>query len=246
MLIAIKRLCRNLGQWFILPGCSICGQFSPGFLVCLECTKKLEGERLEFSDDSGFCNVPALGTVPVFSLYRTSSFSKKVMHQIKYSGKIRLMASLFGNCGIIPRFSGWTILPVPLHPSRKRERGFNQAKLLADLIAFHCGGVVCDDWLCRKTATTSQTNKDKGDRFLNMNSVFCLTERGREALIGFRGKILLVDDVITTGATLGACVQAIMTYSKNTGSKRPISFFTLLKTDIAGKESDFFLESMKW
>lgn len=246
MLNPIKRLFRFLGQWFVLPGCSICGQFSPDFLICLECTKRLEGARLEFSNDSGFCNLPSLGTVPVFSLFRTSSFSKKVMHEIKYSGKIRLMRALFGHCALLPGFSGWAIVPVPLHSSRKRERGFNQAKLLADLIAVNCGGVVRNDWLCRKTATTSQTRKGKGARFLNMNSVFGLTSRGNKDLAGFQGKILLVDDVITTGATLGACAQTIMISANASGKTVPISFFTLLKTDLDANESDFCLESMQW
>ena len=201
MIHAARSCLISIKNWLILPSCSICGQFSPEYLLCPECLKKLDDDRLEFSDDSGVCNLPGLGAVPVLSLFCTSSFSKKLIHQIKYSGKTRLIDALVNQSGVLPDLAGWTLVPVPLHPCRKRERGFNQAALIAGCIAKNCGGIVRNDWLERSIATNSQTGKDKTGRFKNMNNVFRLSAKARSEMPGFRGKILIVDDINDSGAT---------------------------------------------
>jgi len=246
MIHAARSCLISIKNWLILPSCSICGQFSPEYLLCPECLKKLDDDRLEFSDDSGVCNLPGLGAVPVLSLFCTSSFSKKLIHQIKYSGKTRLIDALVNQSGVLPDLAGWTLVPVPLHPCRKRERGFNQAALIAGCIAKNCGGIVRNDWLERSIATNSQTGKDKTGRFKNMNNVFRLSAKARSEMPGFRGKILIVDDVITTGATLGACAEVILKTRRGGEHTFVISFFSLLKTDVFGNQDDFWIESQRW
>jgi ComF family protein len=133
---------------------------------------------------------------------------RSIVHSLKYEGR----RSLAGPLAALMRTHGGDILgdaactiPVPLHPSRRRERGFNQA---ADL-ARHLGlGVV--PALQRVRATTTQTGLPAAQRHRNVRDAFSATSAARE----IRGEVVvLVDDVCTTGATLEACAREL----KNAG-----------------------------
>jgi ComF family protein len=96
------------------------------------------------------------------------------------------------------------LVPVPLHPRRLRERGFNQALLLARHAA--AGQVaVRDDLLARIRATPHQVGLDAEQRRANVHGAFAVPS-GRD-LIGMN--LVLVDDVLTTGSTLGNCAEAL-------------------------------------
>nr|WP_255485080.1 phosphoribosyltransferase family protein [Mucilaginibacter sp. X5P1] len=93
------------------------------------------------------------------------------------------------------------IIPVPLHKSRLKERGYNQSTCFAEGLAQKLNAVVQTDNLVRLKATETQTHKSRFLRFENMQEVF--TINNPESLKNKH--ILLVDDVVTTGATLEAC-----------------------------------------
>ena len=95
------------------------------------------------------------------------------------------------------------IVPVPLHPSRRHERGFNQAELLARPLAPLCGAVLKQDILVRTKNTRQQSKLKIGKRAENLLSAFSAATD----LTGMH--ILLVDDVVTTGSTLCACAEAL-------------------------------------
>ena len=98
------------------------------------------------------------------------------------------------------------IIPVPLHASRKRTRGYNQSSKFAAGISAALSIPFSDDLLIRNLKTETQTRKSKLNRWENMNNVFGLTTRAN-----FKGsRILLVDDVITTGSTLEACSEVLL------------------------------------
>jgi ComF family protein len=98
------------------------------------------------------------------------------------------------------------IMPVPLHPARLRGREFNQSLLLADQLARHLSRPVSASHLIRVLATDPQTTLSRHERLRNLRQAFEV--RNPEAIAGQR--ILLVDDVFTTGTTLNECAKTVL------------------------------------
>lgn len=105
------------------------------------------------------------------------------------------------------RAGGWdAVVPVPLHPRKERERGFNQAARLAVALGRASELPVRRDWVRRVEFTRTQTALSRAERAANMRGVF-------EARPGLRlngEQVVLVDDVLTTGATTSACAKALL------------------------------------
>lgn len=130
-----------------------------------------------------------------------------VVHALKYGGRPGLADALAGR---LARALPGTLAPdlvcaVPLHPARRRERGYNQAWLLATGVAGLLGVPALEDVLVRVKATPAQARLDPERRRRNLAGAFRVPEGRR-----FRNRrILVVDDVITTGATLEACLETL-------------------------------------
>ena len=136
---------------------------------------------------------------------------QQLIHQIKYHGQKELGLVLGKEAGKLLRPVRFNevdlIVPVPLHPKKLRKRGYNQSEWIARGIAETMSKQIDTRALIRQTATSTQTRKKRYDRWENVNSGFGLTDPDV-----FSGKhILLIDDVITTGATLEACIRAVQT-----------------------------------
>ena len=99
------------------------------------------------------------------------------------------------------------LIPVPLHPRKKRQRGYNQSEWIARGLNTLLKLPIDTTSLRRTKETETQTHKQTYDRWLNMQDIFSVVDR--EALAGKH--ILLIDDVITTGSTIGACAEALLT-----------------------------------
>lgn len=102
---------------------------------------------------------------------------------------------------------GRVLVPVPMHPRRERERGYNQSALLAEGVARAAGGGTrVESLLCRQLDTKTQTTLDRRARRANLKNAFALAPG---AAINPEHNYLLIDDVFTTGSTLNACAQVL-------------------------------------
>ncbi len=157
-----------------------------------------------------------LGRIPLematsYFFFRKGSVYQELIHQLKYKGHKELGSFLgekFGNelsrdgCFNQVDF----IIPVPLHPRKLRKRGYNQSEWIAMGLSKALGIPVVTDAVVRKQYTETQTKKDHFARWENVSNVFALNHSDQ-----LKGKtILLVDDVVTTGATLEACATAFL------------------------------------
>jgi ComF family protein len=136
---------------------------------------------------------------------------RDALHQLKYSGERRLARPL--GDAIARRWSragagGDLLVPVPVHRDRAAQRGYDQAVLLARAAGGSLGLPVVEA-LERQTATTAQFQLDRGARAANVAGAFRLRPGRVAAAIGGRW-VVLVDDVMTTGATLSACAAALL------------------------------------
>lgn len=102
--------------------------------------------------------------------------------------------------------SAWILVPVPLHPRKKRERRYNQSAELARTLARLTGGVWCDA-LRRIRYTESQAGLDRDGRLKNLRGAFAVSPRSVKRLAG--RNVLLIDDVLTTGATAHECAMTL-------------------------------------
>ncbi len=126
----------------------------------------------------------------------------RLMHRFKY-GQARYLAETFAAFLPLPGAAFDRVLAVPLYPARERRRGYNQSALLAQCISARTGIPVDSSLLLRARDTASQTTLDHEARARNVRGAF------RQAG-DVRGlSLLLVDDVFTTGATLGECARAL-------------------------------------
>lgn len=141
-----------------------------------------------------------------FYLFTKKGRVQKILHAIKYKGNKEL-AVLVGKLYAKDLKENELfkqidyIIPVPLHGSKLKQRGYNQSEEFAKGIALQSGITINTDVLIRTSATSTQTKKNKFERWENVEDKFELTN-----LEFFKHKhVLLVDDVITTGATIEAC-----------------------------------------
>jgi ComF family protein len=184
-------------------------------LICTECYILIPRTNYHLKPDNPvsqlFWGRCLIEKAAAFSFYTKDSRIRKLIHQLKYKG-IRELGSELGRIyGNSLKSSGFLeeidlIIPVPLHPSKKRQRGFNQSDLISRGISETTGIPMNSDLLVRKTVTKTQTRKSRYDRWTNVQDIFRVTDQDR-----LKDKhILLVDDVITTGSTIEACANEIL------------------------------------
>jgi ComF family protein len=157
------------------------------------------------------------GRMPVtdaasYLYFSKDSLLQHIVHELKYKGNKELGLFMGRKMGEVllqtHRFQNIdALVPLPLFAARERKRGYNQALILCMGIAEVLSLPVLDKAIRRHTLSETQTNKNRIDRWLNMQGKFELLHP--DAIAGKH--ILLVDDVITTGATLEACGQELLT-----------------------------------
>ncbi len=201
------------------PRCQVCGA-ADAFPLCGECWARFPriswpvcdvcGRPLRGPPDLVFTCVPCRRRrepLRVRAFGRYDGPLREAVHALKYRGKLGLVEPLGRGLAEVaaqdPRLSGVdAIVPVPLHPRREGQRGFNQAEELARVVSVQLGRPVRKA-LVRVRDTPSQTELDEDQRRRNVREAFAV--RGR--VDGLR--LLLVDDVVTTGSTLGECAAIL-------------------------------------
>ncbi len=188
--------CRNRARRIVPPFCSTCSQPFDGAIdgtfICANC----EQRNLHFD-----CAVAA---------FRSRGVVREFIHRFKYQRQFHLRHPLVDwlAAGLDdPRMKSQPIdafVPVPLHPARQREREFNQAGVIASLVGRRIGIPVAD-CLRRIRYTTTQTRFDRIERMENLRNAFELRHSA-----DVRNKhLVLVDDVLTTGATVDECARVL-------------------------------------
>jgi ComF family protein len=146
-----------------------------------------------------------------FSFYARGSRIRNLIHKLKYSGIKEIGYELGRIYAVSLKSSGFTadidmIIPVPLHPAKKRNRGFNQSEYISSGVSDVTGLPVNTCSLVRVVLSATQTNRSRYERWTNVEGIFRVADA--EAI---RGKhVLLVDDVITTGSTIESCVNELV------------------------------------
>jgi ComF family protein len=157
---------------------------------------------------------------------------KDIVHALKYDGWTRVataMAERMSRLGF-PRDveeERSAIIPVPLSRSRQRERGFNQTAVIASALAPLWKIPMWTGVLVRESSTRSQTELTPGERLSNVAGAFSVAQSERWKLDG--AHVILLDDVVTTGATLRACASALFA-----SGTRTISYMTFGRAPASG------------
>ena len=143
--------------------------------------------------------------------FNTGGKVQHMLHRLKYKGDRHVgmgMGRLMGEeAQASPLFSSVdTVMAVPLHPRKERARGFNQAQVLADGLRQTWPLKPAGNELLRVLHTSSQTKRSRMDRWQNVQQAFAI---GRTKTLD-NAHVLLVDDVVTTGATLESCARALL------------------------------------
>lgn len=139
--------------------------------------------------------------------------STPLLAALKYQGwwgMADTLADLMARAGrdVVAGLRNPVLVPVPLAPSRLRERGYNQSLHLARALGRRVGARVRDDLVARTRATVSQTQLTPVERRANVHNAFVVPAQRSAAVRGL--SVVLVDDVLTTGATLNACAEALL------------------------------------
>jgi ComF family protein len=143
--------------------------------------------------------------------FNKGSRYRKLLHKLKYKHKPEIGVFLGRELGVSIKGSEYFakvegIVPVPLHSSRIKTRGYNQSERIAKGLSEVTGWKIYNNLILRTKATETQTKKSKEERWKNVSGKFALNNPDIA-----KGKhLILVDDVVTTGATLEACAAELL------------------------------------
>jgi ComF family protein len=243
----IHEIPHGIFSWFFPDDCRICRRALLKWTrvpVCDECLRAPAPLEAEYFCTS--CNTPFLNAYPLDehgvcaacraglrAFDRAASFGmyegalRGLIHLYKYSGMKPLAGPLAHflerAIPIDERFDA--VVPVPLHWRKRWDRGFNQAELLARHVAKKRGIPVLNA-LRRNRPTATQAGLASAGRRRNVAGAFALKSPARSNPRLAGRKILLIDDVITTGATANACASAL-----KRGGAKSVSLLTLARVD---------------
>lgn len=219
-LVGAGRRLRDLVMPARCPGCArLCVE--PG--LCGACWRDMPwiappvcdrfGLPLDFEADAGGVSLAARADPPAYGRARAVALhdgpARRIVHALKYQDRqdlVPMMGLWMFRAGGPVLAEADVIVPVPLHWIRLLRRGFNQAGVLAETVG-DAAGIAVVQALARQRRTRQQVGLSGSARRRNVAGAFTARDAGRAGIAGRR--VVLVDDVITTGATIDACTRAL-------------------------------------
>lgn len=200
--------------------CEACGTalFKNENVICTSCKYHLPTTNFHLNRNN-FVERLFWGKVEIeagtsFLMYQKGERVQKLIHKLKYKNKPQIgekLGELMGEqLAISPAFNDADfIIPLPLHPKKKKIRGYNQAEHICIGLSKKMNIELVSNQLIRKKHTSTQTKKAKYERYLNVKNIFAV--KSPENLEN--KKIIIVDDVVTTGSTMEAAIATLSNIS---------------------------------
>lgn len=217
MLTYLQKTTFDLLHFFYPHTCAGCGEAIPSTTqsICVDCLIQLPETRFQHSANNPVERL-FYGRLKLRAAMASYFFSKKqalrhIIHAFKYEQNREVCIQMGKLMGEHIKNSERLhpvdyLIPIPIHASRAKKRGYNQAMLLCEGIEQATGIPILANHVCRAKATDTQTRKGRSERWENVAGGFYI--EGENKLQ--QKHLLLIDDVITTGATLEACGSVIM------------------------------------
>lgn len=183
--------------------------------ICISCLFELPETNYHKDKDNPiarkFYGKVLINNAMAFYRFKKGARLQKIMHKLKYKDAQEIGTFLGKKYGLILKEEGFDnkfdlIIPIPLHKNKLIKRGFNQAAVISKGLSEGLNIPFSDDFLERVVYTQTQTKKNRLERWKNVDSIFVVPDISKIK----DKRILIVDDVITTGSTIEACARILL------------------------------------
>ena len=222
---AVRALARATLDLALPPLCPACREPVEGRGLCPACWSKLSfitrpycerlGIPFAYDPGPGILSMEAIADPPAYNRARAAvrfdEISRALVHALKYGDRLDLapmMGRWISNAGREVLAEADALVPVPLHWRRLWARRFNQSAMLAAAISAESGVPIAASALKRVKATAQQVGLTRSERAANVQGAFRVPQESKPAVAGRR--LVLVDDVLTSGATVDGCARALL------------------------------------
>jgi len=200
----LPRICPGCGNRLTIKEKTICSQ-------CLDKIKLASKEKLCAEFEKKFQGKNIISGFTCLYVFEARKEFQNIIHALKYNGRFSIgiyLGEQLGNI-LMNKTSEWEIdiiIPIPLHQLKKTERGYNQSFYIAKEVGRKLNTLVKRNIVKRKKFTQSQTTMNLAEREENIRNAFIIIDSN-----GISNKnILLIDDIITTGATISECGRILL------------------------------------
>ncbi len=212
----VTKLAKNIFSLVYPNNCESCGRnlISGENIICTNCLYEIPRTNFHKQNENKveelFWGRIKIEHATALYFFQKGSRFQKIIHKLKYEGIKEIGQEMGAHLGSQLMEAAWwdeidILIPVPLHPRRQKERGYNQSYWIAKGISDVTEKPISASNLYRSVYTSTQTRKSRYDRWENVEKIFRLKQARK-----IKNKhILLIDDVITTGSTLEACATVL-------------------------------------